>query len=309
MENPQFETLAQSLSPVLQTLEQKRRQLKTKGQTTGLWVGGVILAIGLGISFYFDAALIGGGITLALALLIFYCCVDAQSEELSGYYKNEVIGQMLRSLCENASFEPRQGISEAEFQNSGLFGRSDRYHTEDRMQGCLGKTDFCCAEVHAEQRRTRTSSKGVTTHYWVTIFKGFLFIADFHKNFEGQTVIRRNSLLKLDFSGSRVKLESPDFEKTFDVYATDQVEARYLITPAMMERLLNLDKRFDSGITVSLRNSNILVAIPESKNHFEASIWRPVGNLECLKEEFSTIRMLLSIVDELRLNTRIWGKE
>ena len=63
-------------------------------------------------------------------------------------------------------------------------------------------------------------------------------MADFHKDFKGKTTILRDRLFKLRFGESRVKMENPDFENTFDVYSTDQVEARYLITPFMMERLL-----------------------------------------------------------------------
>ena len=44
-ENPQFETLTQSLSPTLQSLEQKRKELKKQGQSTGIWVGGVVFVI------------------------------------------------------------------------------------------------------------------------------------------------------------------------------------------------------------------------------------------------------------------------
>ena len=65
--------------------------------------------------------------------------------------------------------------------------------------------------------------------------KGFFFIADFQKDFQGHTTILRNSLFKLSSSGSRVKLENPDFEKTFDVYSTDQIEARYLLSPSRSE--------------------------------------------------------------------------
>lgn len=60
-------------------------------------------------------------------------------------------------------------------------------------------------------------------------------------------------------------MESPDFEKVFDVFSTNQIEARYLITPSMMERMLKLDSNFKKGITISFRNSTILVAIPDSK--------------------------------------------
>ena len=58
-ESPQFETLVQSLSSTLQSLEQKRKELKKQGHSTGIWVGGIILVIGIAFSLYANAALIG----------------------------------------------------------------------------------------------------------------------------------------------------------------------------------------------------------------------------------------------------------
>lgn len=309
METPQFETLAQSLSSTLQSLEQKRQELKKKGHSTGLWAGGIFFVIGSAISLYINAGLIGVGIVAVIAILIYIGCVSGKSQELSAYYKQEVISPVLNSFCENAVFTPEQGIDESVFKSCGLFISPDRYHTEDRIEGRIGKTEFCCAEVHAEERKTRTDSKGRTSQYWVDIFKGFIFTADFHKDFQGHTTILRNSLFKFNLSGSRVKLENPDFENTFDVYSTSQVEARYLLTPSMMERLLELDREFNKNITISFRNSNILIAIPESKDHFEASVWKPITDLNQLKSDFSTIHALVSIVEDLNLNTRIWTKE
>jgi len=38
----------------------------------------------------------------------------------------------------------------------------------------------------------------------------------------------------------RVGLVDPVFEKIFEAYGTDQVEARYLLTPTFMQRLVRL---------------------------------------------------------------------
>ena len=109
-ENPQFETLTQSLSPTLQSLEQKRKELKKQGQSTGIWVGGVVFVIVSAFSVYINAALIGVGIAAGLALLAYYSCVNAKSQELSSYYKQKVIAQVLQSFCDNAIFTPEEGI-------------------------------------------------------------------------------------------------------------------------------------------------------------------------------------------------------
>lgn len=308
MESPQFETLAQSLSPTLQNLELKRQELKKQGHTTGMWAGGIFLVAGIIFSIYANAGPIGMCIATAIAAFIYYTCVNNKSQELSTYYKEEVIARVLQYFCENAVFTPQQGIEESVFRSCNLFTSPDRYHTEDLIQGRVDKTEFRCAEVHAEEKKTQVDSKGRTSQYWVDIFKGFLFIADFHKDFQGHTTVQRNSLFKWSFRNSRVKLENPDFEKTFDVYSTDQIEARYLLTPSMMERLLALEAQFNTGIMVSFQNSNILVAIPDSKNHFEANIWKPINDPSQIQDDFRTIHALISIIEELNLNTRIWTK-
>ena len=153
-ESPQFETLVQSLSSTLQSLEQKRKELKKQGHSTGTWAGGIVFVIGIAFSLYINVALIGIGIAAGIALLIYYSCVNAKSQELSSYYKKEVIAQILQSFCENAVFTPEEGIKESTFRNCALFTSPDRYHTEDLIQGRVGKTDFCCAEIHAEERKS-----------------------------------------------------------------------------------------------------------------------------------------------------------
>ena len=219
-----------------------------------------------------------------------------------------MVDEIIHAFCPNATYSPNNGVSEELFRNSGLFTSPDRYHAEDLIEGCLDKTSFICSEVHAEERRARSTKNGVQ-YYWEDIFKGFLFIADFHKEFQGETTVLRDSFFKIKMGASRVKMENPDFEKVFDVFSTNQIEARYLITPSMMERMLKLDSNFKKGVTISFRNSMILVAIPDSKNRFEADVWSSLSDMSILKSDFVVLQSLLEIVDELNLNTRIWSKE
>lgn len=304
-----FDSLAQRLTPALQLLEDRRKELLKEGRKQGMTYGAVFLVIGVVALFLLELVSLVSLIIIAVfSFLIFIICISCKSSVLSSFYKKEVVAEVIHTFCPGASFTPSGGISENVFRHCGLFISPDRYHSEDLIKGCLDKTSFTCSEVHAEERRTRSTKNGVQ-HYWVDIFKGFLFIADFHKEFQGETTIKRNSLFKIGMGGSRVKMESPEFEKVFDVYSTNQVEARYLITPSMMERMLKLDSNFKDGITVSFRNSTILVAIPDSKDRFEASVWSSFSDMKLLKSDFAVLQSLLAIVDELNLNTRIWSKE
>lgn len=309
--NPDFNTIHTKLQPTLQLLENQRLELRDKGSRTGLIAGGICFFLGIVFSIVVSGFHLGVVILPSIiALIIWYNCIAAKSGILSAFYKQNIIAAILSELCEESSFLPNFGITEQAFMASGLFSESpDRYHSEDLISGRIDKTCFICSEVKAEEKRETTDGKGNVSTYWVDIFSGFFFIADFQKDFRGQTVIYRNSWIKWSNSGQRIKLENPEFEKRFDTYSTDQVEARYLLTPALMEKLIELDRKFPGQITLSFLDSKVIIAIPDSKNHFETSIWQSQLNNNSIFQEFHTLSALLGIVDDLNLNLRIWSKE
>ena len=309
MDYVDFDSLAQKLAPTLQVLENKRKELLRKGRSEGLIYAAVFLIVGvIALLILKLEGIFGPIVIVVISVIIFITCINNKSKIFSFFYKEEVVDEIIHAFCPNATYSPNNGVGEDLFRNSGLFTSPDRYHAEDLIEGCLDKTSFICSEVHAEERRARSTKNGVQ-YYWEDIFKGFLFIADFHKEFQGETTILRNSFFKVKMGASRVKMENPDFEKVFDVFSTNQIEARYLITPSMMERMLKLDSNFKKGVTISFRNSTILVAIPDSKNRFEADVWSSLNDMSILKSDFSVLQSLLDIVEELNLNTRIWSKE
>lgn len=305
-----FDKIYAQLHPALEQLEAQRLELKAQGNRQGMIIGGIAFSIGLLISFTAGGDLPGMAISFVIAALIWYSCISSKSGQLSVFYKKNIISALVSQLCENASYQPENGIPEQTFRASGLFGTTpDRYRSEDLISGQIDKTAFCCSEIVAEEKRTTTDSRGRTQTRWVDIFRGFFFIADFQKDFKGQTIIYRNSWLRLSHGKQRVKLENPEFEKSFDTYSTDQVEARYILSPSLMEKLLELDRKFPGRITVSFLNSCVIVAIPDSKDHFEASIWQSQLHNDAVRQEFITLIALLSIINDLNLNLRIWTKE
>ena len=304
-----FENIFVALAPITENLENKRLELKSEGKKTGL-IAGLITAAVLFIVVLLAGApvIVGFGLGVVFFLILFFVCINNKSSELTAYYKKDIVSKLIESQVPGAEYHPNKGISQNEFHSMNLFNKPDRYKTEDLIKGKIDKTDFGCAEVVAEERHVTVDSKGRRTEYWSEIFNGFIFIADFHKHFNGVTKISRDSLFKFSFAGERVKLENIEFEKLYDVYSTDQVEARYLLSPSMMEKFIALDKKFKGDIVACFNNSSIYIAIPDSENHFEASIWKNITK-DMIEKEFSLIFSLISIINELNLNTRIWSKQ
>lgn len=85
-------------------------------------------------------------------------------------------------------------------------------------------------------------------------FQGAVFVAAAPKQFESGVHIQSRDWPtdeNLPSNWERVSLEDPKFIHAFDVFAVDQIEARYLLTPSDMERILHL--RQELGCPLCLR--------------------------------------------------------
>ena len=105
-----------------------------------------------------------------------------------------------------------------------------------------------------------------------------------------------------------VELENPEFEKLFTVYGTDQIEARYILSTSLMERLVNYRRKANTSLHLSFIHSKLYVALPVSKNLFEPNVFSSGVKSGYLKEYFSYLELVTGIIDDLNLNLRIWGK-
>lgn len=308
-----------ALQNVLSRMEVERQKIASTQKKGYLFIGGgIILAITGILMGLIGPAIVVGLIPIIYGGVLFYKIGD----ELQAYkeaYKRDVIGEALRFLDASLTIDPYRGILAQEFIYSQLFSTDpDRYKTEDLVCGKADKTGFYFAEVHAEYKTVRQTKNGTRTE-WHDIFKGIIFVADFNKNFNGITIVRPKdfgSAIGAWFSKNLfsfnnkdvIKLENIDFDKAFITYGTDQVESRYLLTPAMMERILKLNSNSKYSISLSFIESRMYIAFPLNRNYFEAPIFKSLLNPELLNEDITAIKFMYDIVKELDLNTRIWGK-
>ncbi|MEL6529036.1 MAG: DUF3137 domain-containing protein [Pseudomonadota bacterium] len=159
-----------------------------------------------------------------------------------------------------------------------------RAHLEDFWSGDLEGHDFLLHEAHL--RKKRGSGKN---RRWVTVFRGAIIRIASGRSFHGTTLVhragqheswfglggRKNSV---DFDGHRlhaVDMVHPDFEDRFDVWSDDQVEARYLVDPLYVERLLAIEEAFDgNGVCSLFVEGDIIVAV-RGANMFEGGSINP----------------------------------
>jgi hypothetical protein len=258
-------------------------------------------------------------LSAAVGGLGYYFWFLPKSKELKSRFKSEVIGKMVKFVDPSLEYHPSSGISRAEFEQSKIFLTSgDRFMCEDLVKGTLQKTPIRFSEVHTQKRER--SNGDSSKESWVTLFKGMMFIADFNKHFHGRTVVLTDQAEKTFGSlgtmfqkmnsvrDPLIKFENVDFEKAFAVYGTDPIEAHYILSPALMERIMSL-KTLMGSIQLSFVESSVFVSIPTRKNFFEARIFSKFDNYQMLESYHRQLQLVTGIVENLNLNTRIWTKE
>lgn len=94
----------------------------------------------------------------------------------------------------------------------------------------------------------------------------------------------------------------------FVVRGSVPVETRYILTPAMQERLIALRQRVAADLRVVFYDSHVWLAIPNKENWFEGNLWSSAHDRGQAISLMVQLRCVFQIVKELVLNTLIWTK-
>lgn len=229
-------------------------------------------------------------------------------------FKRKVLPILLKSLDESLLYNDDSFIRMEEFNGSQLFSRPDRYSGKDFVTGTIGETTVRFSMVHAEEehRESRRGSSDGINHdeiKFTTLFRGLFFVADFNKNFYSSTLVKHKGI---DFIsklfGSYVALEDPEFNRLFTVNSTDQVEARYILTPSLMQKFKELFAKV-GAFQASFVNGSLFMAIEMPYDAFEPEMTKSLAEVGQRTKILGNLKAIIQIVEDLGLNVRIWTKK
>lgn len=270
------------------------------------------------LSFIVQSVLISVYIIGVSAIFIFYASIKSVKNKFTAYFKDEVILKIVKFIDEGLSYSPNDYISYEEFNKINLFAKPvNKYFGDDLISGKIDKTFIKFSEIHAHYVTKDKDNKDRVEK----IFDGIFVVADFNKNFKGKTYVLpdkndktySNFLIfgeqKKNRFGELVKLEDVEFEKNFAVFSDDQIEARYILSTSLMQRILQFKLKTMKDIRLGFANSNVYIAIPFRQYLFEPRLFGKIVSFENVAAYFEIISLTTNIVDDLNLNTRIWTKE
>lgn len=183
---------------------------------------------------------------------------------------------------------------------------------EDFWQGEVAGQPFQLCEAHLIQRSKNSKGQSSTT----TKFRGPFMTIGCAQELAGTTILQRAGTHKrfLFFGGKKdqitaagktlnaVDMVHPEFEDAFDVYSTDQVEARMLIHPRYIERLIEIERAFQGKKVRAIFCDDVVTIMLSSKNLFESGTLDAGKDREKVAQTIEQFRSLANLAITLNRN-------
>ncbi|WP_454974143.1 DUF3137 domain-containing protein [Capnocytophaga gingivalis] len=324
----EFRSFAQKeLAPTLASMEKARstNQSMFKGQTIiaiAFVVVMMILVFTGVINFSSQTSVLYFIIGFAaFGFLYSFLSMQHAKKKLAGtedytQLKTKIFSRIVHYISPDFQYIEKGHIGIGDLLASFLF-RQERYDLTggDQIVGHYNGIPFQSCNLALTYRPTISNEKEPDR----VAFYGNYFVARSPKTFEHPIVIHpvksffgtlndNDIAAYLNTGGERIRLEDPEFQKMFEVYCDDQVTARYVLTPAFMERLKKLNERYKGQVYIAINTDNIVIAT--NRGNVLSSVDSPIGalfqkiDLNLVTEVYEELVEQLQMIDTLKLSNQ-----
>lgn len=235
--------------------------------------------------------------------------------EFKKNFKDTFVLTSLNSVFSNLKYDPNKGIDYSVISNTRMMNMGDRFSSNDYISAKYKNINFEQADVHIEERETHTDSDGHTHETWVTLFRGRWMVFDFNKSFKADLQLCQKKFHNARISNwgnelkfKKVKMEDQSFNKEFRIYAQEEHEAFYILTPHLMEKIKNLTSSIKGSLLFCFKDNKLHVGLHNNKDSFEHSIFRKIDQVKIMESISNDIKLITSFVDELSLDNDLFKK-
>lgn len=271
---------------------------------------GVGAALALVILVIFDSgefALFGGGAVAAIGQF----WAHSVRQPVIAAIKGEMNARIAAALaCEFTA----AAVPGPEFQlavDHDLLPSHDTDDFEDQWRGTIGAMPFMLYEAHLQEWRQSGKNRRLET-----VFRGAIITIGFARRFHGVTLVERagghmtffglrDQIEEGGITLSRVKMVDPQFEDDFTIWSSDAVEAHYLVHPAYVQRLIELEQRFDGQkVRTLFHGGQLIIVIEADDNMFESGSLDAAQDARRMESTIGQFVTLASLATELNERPR-----
>lgn len=288
------------------------------------------------ISYYYTGVILCLLFVLISTIISIYKSFKCENRKLNEYIIEDIIAFVSDSNLNEIKFERKSRLSKESFEKMELFnldtvnydGRnfiSANYNGNDMFFSDIDI--FTLNEVVTQKdiykdgkKYIRTTKKKVRNH----IFKGIYIGAKLNKKISDyiylipnnikDSFIQKNINKYVKYRGNKINLENLEFSKKYKVYSEDEVQARYILSLSLMEKINKIDNLFDGKKYIVFkegRRFSICIenfSIESLDNNCLPVIRNKVKELKVLAHIFEQINKLFEIYHILDLDNDLYVK-
>ena len=251
-------------------------------------------------------------VILPIAVAILWWIFSGRLKDYAKSYKSAVVDRAAQGLFDSYRYEPEKGYDKDEITETGLMSMGNIYKSEDMLEGSYKGVDFRRADAYIAQLYSTGKSS-----YVIVFLQGTWLTFTYNKEFSSDLQIRTN---RFNFANTKTgrlfnsederrhtfETENMEFNKVFRCTCQNDSEAFYLLTPQMMQMLLQLHDEFGCEFMLGFVRNRLHFAINSGKNNMEP----PVFSSTSLEYETEKVRkelkIITNIVDTLAIDRQIF---
>ncbi len=178
-------------------------------------------------------------------IAIKFCINNHNNFEKLGTLKSKIFPLILQLYGDLNVLDSKDAVTLSMIKDSfGMFKFSCQKIDNDIIGGNYKGIPFIINECEIKSTISKTKNDITITY---TDFAGLIIKIKMNKTFKGSTIVGTKNQISALPGFEKIELEDVKFMQNREIYSTDQIEARYLLTPVFMERLEYMESAFQKN--------------------------------------------------------------
>ena len=208
-------------------------------------------------------------------------------------YKEKVVNKLLENFVDELDYVPLKGMPRNIFNETEYRGTYSIYHSEDYYEGKIKGQDIMMADVVAEDEVKEKNKDGEEETRIVTVFSGVFGKVNLSKSINSNLIITRGTGYKM----LKLQMDSYEFEKAFNVYASNKIVGMQLLTADIQEDILDLFKKYKVNFQISIKD-DVMYVFFDTYDMFEFYYNKKNPN-EALEKYFNVMKFINRLIDKI----------
>ena len=244
---------------------------------------------------------------LGIAGMIFsIMALCSNGKEFTREYKKHIVEKAASELFDEYSYRPGEGFDKEVLEEKGLLKIKDGFKSNDMLSGTYHDVSFIRADIEMQKDFTGDVFKGNWTM--------FSFQKPFHSDLQvtcgdlkKHSKINRGLFTSKDKKRQVFTTGNEAFDEEFVCSAQDEEEARTLLTPTVMSKLLSFHERTGYPFVIGWVDQNIHLIVENGIDTAAPGEGKELAFGPAIEKTKYDFNIICEIIDEMMMSRSIFA--